>query len=86
MANLNVEIITPAEVIFSGEAVSISLPGSKAPFQVLTGHAPIVSSLDKGNIKVDTGKGEKLFQSSTGFAEVNNNKVSVLVESAQEIK
>lgn len=84
MANLSVEIITPAEVIFKGEAISVSLPGSKAPFQVLSGHAPIVSSLDNGKIKVDTAKGEKIFQSSTGFAEINNNKVSVLVESAQE--
>ena len=84
MANLNVEIITPAEVIFKGEATSVSLPGSKAPFQVLSGHAPIVSSLDNGQIKVDTKNGEKIFQSSTGFAEINNNKVSVLVESAQE--
>lgn len=85
MANLNVEIITPAEVIFSGEAISISLPGTKSPFQVLSGHAPIVSSLENGKIKIDLGKEEKLFQSSTGFAEVNNNKVSVLVESAQEL-
>ncbi len=85
MANLNVEIITPSQVIFSGEAISISLPGSKAPFQVLSGHAPIVSSLDNGNIKIDLGKQEKIFQSSTGFAEINNNKVSVLIESAQEL-
>ena len=85
MANLNVEIITPSQVIFSGEAISISLPGSKAPFQVLSGHAPIVSSLDNGNIKIDLGQQEKIFQSSTGFAETNNNKVSVLIESAQEL-
>jgi F-type H+-transporting ATPase subunit epsilon len=85
MDNLNVEIITPAEVIFSGKAISITLPGSKSSFQVLSGHSPIVSSLENGKIKIDLGKEEKLFQSSTGFAEVNNNKVSVLVESAQEL-
>ena len=85
MADLNIEIITPAEVIFKGNADSISLPGTKAPFQVLKDHAPIVSSLDEGKIKIDISGKEKIFQSSTGFAEINNNKVSVLVESAQEL-
>ncbi len=85
MADLNIEIITPAEVIFKGSADSISLPGTKAPFQVLKDHAPIVSSLDEGKIKIDISGKEMIFQSSTGFAEINNNIVSVLVESAQEL-
>lgn len=85
MADLNIEIITPAEVIFKGSADSISLPGTKAPFQVLKNHAPIVSSLDDGKIKIEISGKEKIFQNSKGFAEINNNNVSVLVESALEL-
>lgn len=85
MADLTIEIITPAEIIYKGEADSVMLPGSKAPFQVLKNHVPIVSSLDSGKIKLSGANGEKLFQNSEGFAEISNNKVSVLVESAQEL-
>lgn len=85
MADLKVEIITPAEIVYQGEVESVTLPGSKAPFQVLKNHIPIVSSLDNGKIKLSTEKGEKLFQNSEGFAEISNNKVSILVESAQEL-
>ncbi len=82
---LKIEIVTPQKLVFEGNAVSISLPGSGSPFQVLKGHAPIVSTLDKGQIKIDTGSGKKIFESNGGFTEVNNNVVSVLVETAEEI-
>ena len=78
MADLKVEIITPAEIVYQGEVESVTLPGSKAPFQVLKNHIPIVSCLNNGKIKLSTGKGEKLFQNSEGFAEISNNKVSIL--------
>ena len=81
---LKIEIVTPQSLVFSGNAVSISLPGSQSPFQVLTGHVAVVSTLDKGQIKIDTGDGRKIFESDGGFAEVNNNVVSVLVETAEE--
>lgn len=85
MADLKLEIITPAEIVYEGEVNAVNLPGSKAPFQVLKNHIPIVSSLDSGKIKISTESGEKLFQNSEGFAEVSNNKVSILVESAEEL-
>lgn len=82
---LNVEIVTPEKVLFSGKAVSVSVPGSKSPFQVLYNHAPIVTSLDLGIIKIIDESNHKLFfASSPGFTEVRQNKVSILVESAQD--
>lgn len=81
---LNVEIVTPASVVYKGSATSVSLPGTKSPFQVLYNHAAIVSTLDEGKIKINSTDGEKVFVTSTGFAEVNNNTVSVLVETAEE--
>jgi F-type H+-transporting ATPase subunit epsilon len=81
---LTVEIVTPSKVIYTGMANSVKLPGSKSPFQVLYNHAPIVSALDSGNIVVDQVSGGILnFKSSTGFAEVNKNKVTILVEKAE---
>ncbi len=81
--NLFIEIITPQSKVFEDKAKSISLPGSLSPFQVLPKHAPIVSALDKGKIKILTMKDETIFfEIGSGFVEVKDNHVSVLVESA----
>lgn len=80
---LQVDIVTPAKVIYSGLAESVTVPGSKSPFQILNNHAPIVSSLENGKVKVVTDTHEELvFQTSSGFVELQKNKLSVLVESA----
>lgn len=80
---LEIEIVTPQEKVFSGMGSSISLPGSLSSFQVLYNHAPIVSTLDIGITKVLDENGKKMiFASGSGFAEVRQNKVSVLVENA----
>ena len=73
-----VEIITPDEVLFSGEAVSVKLPGSNGSFEALSNHAPLLSSLEKGTIIVRTSDGEETFEVSGGIVEVLNNKVVVL--------
>ncbi len=86
MANeslLYIEIITPEKTFFSGSALSVSLPGSLSPFQVLPKHAPIVSSLDAGVVKVGEVSGkELLFAIAGGFVDVKSNNVSILVEKA----
>ncbi len=80
---LEIEIVTPHEKIYRGSGSSVSLPGSLSSFQVLYNHAPIVSSLDTGITKVLDKGGEKMiFATGSGFAEVRQNKVSVLVETA----
>lgn len=80
---LIIEIITPQRVVYKGDAESVNLPGSLKPFQVLYNHAPIVSSLDAGLVTVSADR-TLYFAVASGFAEVNNNKISILVESAQE--
>ena len=80
---LNVEIVTPQRVIFEGKAASVSVPGTKAPFQILFNHAPIVSTLETGLTKiVDEFDKEHVFATGSGFTEVHKNKISILVESA----
>jgi len=82
---LDVEIVTPQMVIFEGKAQSVTVPGSKSPFQILFNHAPIVSTLDVGLTRiVDEGGNLHLFATGTGFTEVHRNKISILVESAYD--
>lgn len=50
---MQLEIITPEMKVFSGEVVAVQLPGLDGSFQVLKGHAPIISALQKGTVKVD---------------------------------
>jgi F-type H+-transporting ATPase subunit epsilon len=50
---MRLEIITPEQEIFKGEADAVQLPGLDGSFQVLNGHAPIISGLSNGTVKVD---------------------------------
>lgn len=65
---MQVEIITPEMEIFKGEAEAVQFPGLDGSFQVLSGHAPIISALVKGDVKVNL---------SENFVE--NEKTSALV-------
>ena len=75
------EIITPDKKLFGGEVKSINLPGADGSFGVLKNHAPIISSLRKGKIKViDECKQTLTFEVKGGVVEVLRNKVVVLAE------
>ena len=77
------EIITPDKKVFEGEVKLIQLPGSKGAFEMLNNHAPIISTLEKGTIKIqDMNNNEKLFEVDGGVIENKANKIIVLVESA----
>jgi len=81
---LDVNIVSPEKVIFSGKAVSVSVPGSLSPFQILYNHAPIVSALDLGVVKiVDENEKTIYFATTKGFTEVRKNVVSILVDNAE---
>ncbi len=76
---MQLEILTPDKTVFSGDVDSVTLPGSGGQFQVLKNHAALVSSLEKGNIKLMVNKIEQQFEISGGVVEVLNNKIVVLV-------
>lgn len=82
---MQLDILTPEKKIFSGEADAVSFPGTAGAFQVLNHHAPLISSLKEGKVKVRTKKEEKLFTIKSGFVEVLKNKVTVLVEGVEEL-
>jgi F-type H+-transporting ATPase subunit epsilon len=74
------EILTPDQKVFSGEITSVQVPGSAGSFEVLTNHAPIISTLDKGNVTIRMAKEEKIFAIDGGLVEVLHDKVIVLAE------
>jgi F-type H+-transporting ATPase subunit epsilon len=77
---LNVSIVTPQTTAFTGTALAVTVPGSKSAFQVLYNHAPIISSLEVGVIKVeDPANHVKYYASKDGFVEVLKNNVSIIV-------
>ena len=78
------EIVAPERVVFSGEATSFSAPGIEGGFQVLVNHAPFLSSLEVGEIKLKTEDGRDMrYATSGGFVEVRGNHVVVLVEAVE---
>jgi F-type H+-transporting ATPase subunit epsilon len=78
---MNVVILTPEQRAFEGTAKSIKVPGTGGEFEVLNNHAPIVSSLEHGTVRILTEIGEKIeYTINSGFVEVLKNNVSVLVQ------
>ncbi len=75
------DILTPERSIFSGEIRLVKVPGVQGSFEVMENHAPIISSLDKGELKIIPKEGKEIFyQIEGGVIEVNNNKAIVLIE------
>jgi F-type H+-transporting ATPase subunit epsilon len=76
------EIITPDKKIYEGEIKRVRLPGSKGLFEILKNHAPIISTLDKGIIRViDDNDRRHTFEINGGIVENKDNTVIVLLES-----
>jgi F-type H+-transporting ATPase subunit epsilon len=82
---MELEILTPVKKLFSDTVYGVQLPGIGGSFEVLDKHAPLVSALKAGKLKVLKDKSMKnvsYFTIQSGFVEVLNNKVTVLVEGA----
>ena len=82
---MNLLVLTPDKEIFAGEIKSVKVPGITGQFEILAGHAPIVSSLGEGTIRIIDAKGSNSSYNITkGFVEVLNNEVSLLVQGLSE--
>lgn len=76
------EIITPDKKVYSGQVKLVQFPGTKGLFEILNNHAPIISTLVKGRIKVEQEDGQILsFEVEGGIVENKDNKIIVLAES-----
>lgn len=76
---LNLKIVSPERVEFSGEVESVKVPGTMGQFEILTDHAPLISTLQKGIVEYN---GEQLAILG-GFVEVQKNKVSLCIEKTE---
>ncbi len=85
---MNLEILTPEKKLFSGEVFGVQMPGISGSFEVLDKHAPLVSALKAGRVKVlrDKQNHTAMYDIQGGFVEVLNNKVTVLVEGASIVE
>ena len=84
---MNLEILTPEKKLYSGQVYGVQLPGTTGLFEVLEKHAPLVSALKAGRLKVLKDKTtNSYFDIQGGFVEVLNNNVTVLVEGAIAIE
>ncbi len=78
---MNVEIINPDKLIFKGEASLVQLPGKDGSFEILNNHAPLISILAKGKVKIiNSDKETKFYEIGGGLIEVLKNKILILAE------
>ena len=85
---MTLEILTPERKLYSGDVYGVQMPGISGSFEVLEKHAPLVSALKAGRLKVlkDKNNNADYFDIQGGFVEVLNNRVTVLVEGAVPVE
>ena len=82
---MKLEILTPEKKIYSADVYGVQLPGISGLFEVLDKHAPLVSALKSGTLKILTDKTNTIsYTIQSGFVEVLNNNATVLIEGAEE--
>jgi len=84
MGKLNLEVVTPEKVMVSQEVDIVVAPGTMGEFGVLEGHVPFLSGIEPGELRFTSGSQTERFLVTTGFSEVSNDKVSVLVDAAEK--
>lgn len=78
------EIITPRKKVWSGEISLVKLPGTSGSFEILNNHAPIISTLKNGQVKIISNEGRtENFMITGGVVEAADNKIIVLADSAE---
>jgi len=78
---LQLKIISPESIVFDGMVEQVTVPGTQGEFEILTDHAPIISSLEPGRMTYrQAGQQKKELMILGGFAEVHKNMVNICVE------
>jgi len=84
MSTFQLELVTPDRVLLSAQVRSVRAPGIEGSFGVLAGHAPLMTVLTVGLIKIEHENGDaELIATSGGFMEVNREKVTILADTAE---
>ena len=78
---VTLKVISPEKIIFTGEVESVTVPGTLGEFEVLDGHAPLISSLEKGTVVYKPVQGERAqLAIRGGLVEVQKNQIRLCVE------
>ncbi len=77
---LNLKIVSPEKVEYDGVAERVLVPGTMGQFEILSNHAPIISTLQKGIVEYINKEGKTSLEILGGFVEVQKNQVSLCVE------
>ena len=81
---MKLQILTPDKAVFDGEVEALLVPGSSGPFEILKDHAPILSTLAKGDLRIRANGRETYYTVSGGFVEFHQNRGVVLAETAED--
>ena len=84
--NLSVTITTPQKKWTFDDIKSVTAPGVLGSFQVLSHHAPLLTQLEIGEVKLETDQDLQLFATTGGFLEILKNNISLLLESCEKAK
>jgi F-type H+-transporting ATPase subunit epsilon len=82
---LHFSLVSPERELFSGEVDQVDAPGSEGDFGVLVGHAPFMTTLKEGLVKVHSGEAVRAFDVRGGFADVTPAGLTILAEQASEV-
>ena len=77
---LQLKIVSPEKIEFDGTVESVLVPGTMGQFEILTDHAPIISTLQSGVVEYSTASEKESLEIQGGFVEVQKNVVSLCVE------
>ncbi|SER39273.1 MULTISPECIES: ATP synthase F1 subunit epsilon [Pedobacter] len=77
---MNLEILTPDKKVYEGEVTAVTVPGTLGSFQILKDHAPIISTLEDGEVIIKGKADEERFFIKGGVVEAIHNKIVVLAE------
>ncbi len=77
---MTLEILTPDKKVFEGDVTSVTVPGTLGSFQILKGHAPLISTLEDGPVVVKDNATVSTFNIKGGVVEVLDDKIIVLAE------
>lgn len=78
--NISLIILTPEKTLLEKLVSKVSLPGTKGRFTILRNHAPVISSLEKGDIVFESEGTEYKIYITSGFTDVHDNTVTVCAE------
>jgi F-type H+-transporting ATPase subunit epsilon len=85
-AKLHFSLVSPERELFSGDVDQVDAPGAEGDFGVLAGHAPFMTTLKAGQIRVLSDGRVRTFEVRGGFADVTPEGLTVLAEHASEVQ